>query len=106
MRASSQMSATSGTTSISGRVRRISPSISKSANSARSTSRIFAGWKRATCRTSSEPIEPPAPVTMTRLPARNWPSCASSRYTGSRPSRSSIWTLRMRVTCTLPWSTS
>ena len=40
-------------------MRRSSLSISNSANSARSTRRIFDGWNRATWRASSEPIEPP-----------------------------------------------
>ena len=59
---------------LSERVRRSSCSISKSANSARSTSRIRAGRKRATCRASSDPMEPPAPVTMTVFPSRNPPT--------------------------------
>ncbi len=54
-----------------GNAARSSRSISKSTNSARSTSSSVPTPKRATCRASSAPIEPPAPVTITVLPARN-----------------------------------
>ena len=65
-----------------------------------STSR--AGRKRAICRHSSAPIEPPAPVTSTtRLPSHS-ASPALSSTTGSRPSRSSSSTLRIVVSAERP----
>ena len=45
--------------------------------------------KRAIWRHSSEPIEPPAPVTSTVWPGKQFASPATSSATGSRPSRSS-----------------
>jgi hypothetical protein len=61
-----------------------------------------AGMKRTIWRHSSEPIEPPAPVTSTFLPFRKPLNCASSSCTGSRPSRSSSSTWRSCETLTLP----
>ena len=51
-----------------------------------STSRL--GLKRMICRHSSEPIEPPAPVTSTHLPRMHEPNSRGFGGTGSRPSRS------------------
>jgi len=66
----------------------------------------FAVCKRMICRHSSEPMEPPAPVTSTRLP-RNMPLTGlTSVRTGSRRSRSSIRTSRTCLTLTLPSSSS
>ena len=59
-----------------------------SADSSRSSISSFAGSKRTSCRHSSEPIDPPAPVTSTRLPCRNPAQASTSVSTGSRPSRS------------------
>src|ERR1041385_4381585 len=42
----------------------------RSEGSARSTSRMHDGSNRAAWRANSEPIEPPAPVTITTLPPR------------------------------------
>ena len=109
IRISSPQSATSASTGVlrklrSDRMR--SCSMSNRANSARSTRRMRAGRNRATCRASSEPIEPPAPVTMTVLPSRNSFTDSRSSTTGLRPSRSSTLTSRIRLTFTRPSSTS
>ena len=63
---------------------------------------LFAGSKRLIWRHSSAPIEPPAPVTSTRLPRRNAPIPARSSSIASRPRRSSIVTSRLRVRFTTP----
>ena len=52
------------------------------------------GATRAIWRQSSEPIEPPAPVTMTVSPLRYAPTRSSSIRTGSRPRTSSTCTSR------------
>ena len=50
---------------------------------------------RATWRQSSEPIEPPAPVTSTVSPRRYSEIASKSTSTGSRPRMSSTWTGRI-----------
>ena len=59
------------------------------------------GATRAIWRHSSEPIEPPAPVTITTSPLRYAPTRSSSMRTGSRPRMSSTCTSRTWRT-TLP----
>ena len=86
----------------SGHAPRSSRSMSKSTNSARSTSSSVPTPNRATCRASSEPIDPPAPVTITVFPVRKLRSSSSSSFTASRPSRSSISTSRMALISTDP----
>ncbi len=49
-----------------------------------------AGSESATCRAISEPIEPPAPVMSTRLPASSRRTASRSVTTSRRPRRSSI----------------
>ena len=48
-----------------------------------------AGRHAATCLQISDPIEPPAPVTMILRPRRLWPSRSRSNCTGSRNRSSS-----------------
>src|ERR1041385_4558345 len=67
--------------------------------SARSSRSRRRGLKRAICRTSSEPIEPPAPVTRITLPASSGATSFKSSCTGSRPSRSSTSTSRTWLIC-------
>ncbi len=76
--------------------------MAKSANSARSTSSSVPTPKRAACRASSDPIDPPAPVTITVRPPKKSLTTWSSSSTWSRPSRSSISTSRSRLTSTSP----
>ena len=73
-----------------------------SAGSDRSTSSSRDGAKRATCRASSDPIDPPAPVTITTLPPRNPTRSCSSSDTVSRCSRSSTRTSRSSLIDTCP----
>jgi len=54
------------------------------------------GPKRAIWRHSSEPMEPPAPVTITARPLIKLDTANSSSLTGSRPSTSSGWMSRTR----------
>jgi hypothetical protein len=63
-------------------------------NSDTSTQTSRAAPKRAICRHSSEPIEPPAPVTSTVWPENSSARPATSSATGARPSRSSSSILR------------
>ena len=61
------------------------------------------GATRAICRQSSDPIEPPAPVTSTTSPFRYAPTRSSSIRTGSRPRTSSTRTSRTcRTTAASP----
>ena len=68
----------------------ISRSMLYSRYSALSSSVIRAGEKPAICRTSSAPIEPPAPVTRTRRPSIRRRMMARSSFAWVRPSRSSM----------------
>ena len=77
-----------------------------SANSLCSSRISRAGPKRASCRHSSAPIDPPAPETSTVRPASMPLTLAVSISTVSRPSRSSISTGRIDVTATRPDSRS
>ena len=60
----------------------------------------------AAWRASSEPIEPPAPVTRMRWPRRNAPTSLMSSSICSRPSKSSISTSRIWDSAVLPWRRS
>ena len=86
-----------------------SRSISKRPGSPLSTSTSRVGPMRAIWRQSSEPIEPPAPVTSTTSPERYPAIEARSASTGSRPRRSStstgrIWPARLRSPVMRSWS--
>ena len=61
-----------------------------SADSSRSSRISAAGPSRCRCRHSSEPMEPPAPVTRMRLPVKWLAMAARSVCSGPRPSRSPI----------------
>ena len=61
-----------------------------SADSSRSSMISSAGRNRCSWRQSSDPMEPPAPVTRIRLPAKCPATEATSVCTGLRPSRSLI----------------
>jgi hypothetical protein len=50
----------------------------------------LSGSQSASWRHSSEPMDPPAPVTNTRLPRTKRRVGSHSSYTGTRSSRSSI----------------
>ena len=90
-------SATIGTPARKPRSRASSRSTSNSAGSEWSTSTSRAGPRRESWRQSSEPIEPPAPVTITTS-AETYPAMLSrSTSTGSRPSTSSTCTGRSWV---------
>ena len=65
-----------------------------------STSRF--GPSARSARQSSEPIEPPAPVTMTDLPRMQASSSLGFGGTASRPSRSVMSTSRISSTRALP----
>ncbi len=60
---------------------------------------IDSGSCSSSWRHSSEPIEPPAPVTSTRLPVTSFLISDKSRLTGSRPNRSVISILRIWEMC-------
>ena len=60
------------------------------------------GAKRASCRHSSEPMDPPAPVTRTVRPRTRPAIPSKSMTTGSRPSKSSIRTSRIWPSAPLP----
>ena len=90
------MSGTSGCVATSSRW------IWKRLFSARSTRSSADGAKRHTCRQISEPMEPPAPDTMTTRPFIAAEIASMSSFTGSRPRRSSIATLRSWLTVTRP----
>ena len=64
-------------------------------SSACSTSTSFDGCIDAICRLSSEPIDPPAPVTSTTWPVRYAAMPCRSTSIGSRPSTSSTRTSRI-----------
>ena len=90
----------------SGRSRRARPSIESctacNADSSRSSISSCSGAKRWIWRHNSDPIEPPAPVTRTRLPVR-YPAIDSSDVSISRlPSRSATVTSRMSCRPTPP----
>ena len=65
-----------------------------------------AGRNRYSWRHNSEPIDPPAPVTRMRLPAKRWATAATSVRTGLRPSRSLIRGSRTPSMRALPLSSS
>ena len=54
------------------------------------------------CRHSSEPIEPPAPVTSTHLPRMQEPNSFGCGGTGSRPAGRSTSTSHSSLICALP----
>ena len=54
------------------------------------------------CRHSSDPIEPPAPVTSTHLPRMQEPNSFGLGGTGSRPSKSLTSTSHSSLICALP----
>ncbi len=87
-RCASVASAMSGRTSAPTQRWRSSRSISNSAFSARSTSNKRCGQNRIVWRQISDPMLPPAPVTSTRLPARNRCNSGVSRLITGRRSRS------------------
>ena len=66
-----------------------------------STMISIAGLQLAIWRHSSEPMDPPPPVTMMRLPPTNRVMRLES-CTSSRPRRSSTFTSRMRLARSLP----
>ena len=70
-------------------------SILKMRFSPRPTSTSARGLKRSTWRQISEPMLPPAPVTMTTRPSRRLPIILVSNWTGARRSRSPISMSRM-----------
>ena len=106
IRSRSPTSPTTGTIESEGHASHSSRSTVYSAGSDRSTSSSRDGEKRATCRASSAPIDPPAPVTITTLPPRNPTRSCSSSDTVSRCSRSSTRTSRSCVIDTRPCSRS
>ena len=59
----------------------------------------------SSCRASSEPIEPPAPVIITRFPRRYFKLSPSGRIIGVRPKISSIFTSRICTKCAVPLTT-
>ena len=71
-----------GRTSAPSHASRSSRSISNRLFSARSSSSMRCGQNRIACRQISDPMLPPAPVTSTRLPARNRCNSGVSRLTG------------------------
>ncbi len=77
-----------------------------SADSSRSSMISSAGPNRSSCRHSSEPMDPPAPVTRMRLPAKCPATAATSVRTGRRPSRSLILGSRTPSMRALPVSSS
>ena len=84
----SRMSA-STTSSVSSSARPVMLSCSAcSADSSRSSMSSFSGPNRTSWRHNSDPIDPPAPVTRTRLPSRYPAHASTSVSTGSRPRRS------------------
>ena len=89
----------------SGKASRSSQSTLYMANSLCSKSTSIDGWKLAICRHSSEPMEPPAPVTSTTLPVSSSCRPASSSVTASRFIRSSTATLRIFGEASLPPAT-
>ena len=64
--------------------------------------RAVSGPSRAICTQSSEPIEPPAPVTITDLPRMQASSSLGFGGTASRPKRSVMSTSRISSTRALP----
>ena len=106
IRCSSVISAISGSNAGTGSIRASSCSMRNSEFSDRSTSRSFLGRKRSTCRQISEPIEPPAPVTITVRPSTSARMAESSSLTGSRRRRSLISTGRSLMCEGLLWPLS
>ena len=78
----------------------VPPMVSSSAcraDSSRSSITSSAGSAAAICRHSSEPMEPPAPVTSTVFPRRSSLMVLRSVSTGRRPRRSAGWISRRSV---------
>jgi hypothetical protein len=76
------------------------------ANSVSSTSNKAAGCARTIWRHNSEPIDPPAPVTITTLPVMFLANISGLGGTGSRPSKSSMSSSFRSDTCTRPCAKS
>ena len=97
----SRTSTSFGTAGVKSRSSTSSRSMSNSAVSALSTRMSRVGPTRAIWRQSSDPIDPPAPVTSTVWPLRYEATLSKSTSTCSRPSTSStctgrIWPARSR----------
>ena len=110
IRSSSLQSASTGTAVRTCRSSSSSRRIWNRLSSAWSTKMRARGATREIWRHSSDPIDPPAPVTITTCPERYAPTRSISIRTGSRPSMSSTRTSRSwRVTFSCPepsWSSS
>ncbi|MNS81623.1 hypothetical protein D3C72_1153370 [compost metagenome] len=92
MTAGSPQSPSTASISTSGKLRRSSPSMVNSSSSLISSSTIRPAPWRAHWRHNSDPIEPPAPVTITVRPPNQPRMRFQSGMIGLRPSRSSIAT--------------
>ena len=62
----------------------------------------MAGWLRIIWRHNSEPMEPPAPVTITTLPLMSAAINSGRGATGSRPSKSTTETFFSELALILP----